>query len=66
MVLDFIRGLVRPVVQLALAGTVIWMAVRLVQEFADAEMAKYVVFGVVGAGLALLGAYAGERSQRPK
>lgn len=63
-VLDFIRGLVRPAIQYALAGTLIWLTIWLAQQFADAEMAKYVVFGVVGAGLTMLGVYAGGRATK--
>ena len=65
-VIDFLRAVVRPVIQLALGGVIIWMTVWLALKFGDAELAKYVVPAVVAAGLTLLGTYAGERAAKKK
>lgn len=64
--LNFLRAFVRPYTQLLLGSTMIAIAIYLGVKFADAELAKYVVMGVFGAGIALLGSYSGERAAKKK
>ena len=63
---EFLRAFVRPYLQLLLGTTLIAITIYLVITFADDEMAKYIVTGVAGAGIALLGMYAGERAAKKK
>ena len=62
--IEFLRAVVRPYIQLLLGTMLIGLAIYFAIKFGDIELAKYVVTGVVGAGLFLLGEYTGERSQR--
>lgn len=64
--LDFLRGLVRPYLELLLGTMMVGLAVWLAIKHADAELAKYVVTAVVTAGISLFSYYFGERSQRSK
>ena len=64
--IDFLRAFVRPfanyLIIIMLVGLTIYFAI----EFGNEEMAKYIVFGVVGAGLLGLGEWLGERASKRK
>ena len=64
--MDTLRAIVRPLVQLGLAGVALWATVHLVLKFSDVELARYVIAGIIGAAIALLSSYAGERAGKRK
>lgn len=66
MKLDFLRAFVRPYMQYLVGTTTVALATYYAVKFGDADLAKYVVTGVIGAGLLLIGEYVGERASKRK
>lgn len=64
--IEFLRAFVRPYIQFLLSTTIVVLAICLAIKYANAEIARYIVSGVVGAGLILLGEYTGERASKRK
>jgi len=63
-VIQFLRALVRPYLELLLGSTLVGLAIWLSIKFADAELARTIVTVVVTAGVSLFGFYFGERSSK--
>lgn len=59
--LNFIRGIVRPIVILASIATILTMAIKLTSQFGDAVMARDVLLVVLTLGTAVVSFLFGER-----
>lgn len=64
--IEFLRAFVRPYLELLLGTAMVGLAIYLVIEYADPDLAKYIVTAVITAGISLFSYYFGERSQRSK
>ena len=64
--IEFLRAFVRPYLEILLGSTMVGLTIYLVVKFASPEMATLIVPGVIGAGIALISHYAGERAGKPK
>lgn len=61
-IIELIRALQRPLIALTVIGVIAYLGVRLVGQFATAEMARDVVIFILGAGSMIIGVLFGERS----
>jgi len=64
--LDFIRGCVRPFISLLFSTAIVIVAIRLLMEFANLNMAQMVLGFLLGEGSAIINFHYGERSQKTK
>lgn len=66
MGIDFLRAFVRPYANYLVITMLVFLTIYFAIKFGNEEMAKYVIFGVVGAGLLALGEWLGERASKRK
>ena len=64
--ITFLRSFVRPYANYLVITMLVSLSIYFAVKYGDAEMARFVVSGVVGAGLLGLGEWLGERASKRK